>query len=363
MARQMIGKAYSISKEEYYKNCPIIQTEINWYDLPCNKLLQLNKNFQKNFMSFWEKIPYGYKKQKAYSIGLSTAQINCLFRLASNFTVYSLKKIADLQGIQYNDITKHIKNFGRRRVIKHPTFPFAMSSHEGVALRSIISSEGHISNQIGRSVMVRVPEIPMLRKVIKSSQNLFGNFSAEIKKTDKKKTHEIYLPGEIGDVLVMSGLTRGRKSTKNPFIPRDIMNSTLDKKRTYLQWSFAGEMECSHGVIKLTRNVNVSNFLPEEYKRSLTLGANFKKRLPIEILDELVKHPPWLLVGESLLLQDFGIYRKPYLRSLWKHKNGEVSAAWAVTITGKKNISALLYGIGLPLAEKRIKVEEALFLH
>ncbi len=360
MVKHIASESYTITKKEYCKRCPSIKTEINWYDLPSNKLIQLDNGFQKKIMNNWKKLPYGFKKKKAKIIGLTYAQINLLSKLKSNFTVGSLKRLTDTEKISYDTLNSYISGFGRRRVIYSPKFPFRMSSHEGIGFRSIINSEGHISKQIGRSVMVRVPERQMLKDVITFSKTIFGDFSVEIKKTKDKNTYEVFLPGEIGDILVISGLTRGRKSLKNPFVPIDVMNGSLDKKRTYLQWSFAGEMECSNKIIKLTRNVNVSHLLSDVYKRNLKFGANFKNNMPADILKNLSNHPPWLLIGEALLLEDFGINRKPYLRSLWKHKNGEVSAAWAITITNKKEMGILLHHIGLPLFEKRTKVKQTL---
>ena len=272
----------------------------------------------------------------------------------------ALKKIAKMANVSYNTIGKNIISFGRRREIHKPSFPFKMTSLEGASFRLIINSEGHISEQIGRSVMIRVPEIQMLKKSISFSKKLFGQFPIEIKKTKGKNTHEIYLPGEIGDILVTSGLARGRKSIKNLPIPRDILQGSLDIKRAYLQWSLAGEMECTRNsnVLKLTRYVNVSHLLPTHYKKTLNAGANFKKDIPTIMLKKLATYPPQLLIGECFLLKDFGITRYPYIVSLWKYKNGGVSCAWTVSITNKKETSILYHQIGLPLVEKRKKVKK-----
>lgn len=351
-------------KAKYIKKCPKIKTLIHWYDLPKNKIVKLDKKFQKAMlMKIYLNLKYGQKKRLAQRLNLGRSYIKDLFNLKSNFSIGSLKRVCREAKVSLNDLEKHIVEFGRRRVIKNPKFPFNMSSKEGITLRSIINSEGHISKQIGRSVMIRVPEIDMLNEAIKISKKLFGKFDIEIKKTEGKNTNEIYLPGEIGDILVISGLTRGRKSVKNPYIPKDIMLGSLDKKRTYLQWSIAGEMECARNskALKITRYVNVSDIISKKYLKKLKRGAIFKKDISSRIISKLSKKPPNLLSGESLMFKDFGIMRKPYIKCLWKHKNDDLSCAWTIPITNKKEISILYNKINVPLKEKRDKVKKVLF--
>lgn len=352
-----------ISKKAYIKKSPKIKTIIHWYDLPNNKVLILNQEFQKELMKEYASLKYGFKKKITKRLGVSVVQLKLWVDCKSNFSVGSLKKIGKFFKTPFNDIEKNIIGFGRKRIIKNPKFPFDMSSSEGIALRSIINSEGHISKQIGRSVMIRVPEIEMLQLAIKVSKKLFGEFEIEIKKTKDKNTHEIFLPGGIGDILVISGLTRGRKSFHNPYVPRDIMLGSLEKKKIYLQWSLAGEMECTRNskILKITRNVIISNLLGSLFINKLRNGATYKNEIPEEIKLKLSECPPNLLIGEAIMLQSFGIERQPYFVDLWKHKNKEeVSAAWTIPITNKKEITILLYKIGIPLSEKSNKVHNIL---
>ena len=183
-----------LNKKDYSRKCPKIKILIHWYDLPDNKVIKLDKRLQKRILGkICANLKYGQKKILAQKLNLSRSYIKYLLDLKSNFSVGSLKRISKEAKISFNYIEKHIIGFGRKRIIKNPNFPFNMNSDNGIALRSIINSEGHISEQIGRSVMIRVPEIDMLKKAIRISKNLFGEFNVEIKKTKDKNTHEIYL--------------------------------------------------------------------------------------------------------------------------------------------------------------------------
>src|SRR3989344_8760935 len=354
------------NKTEYIKECPKIKTVIHWYDLPENKVIKLNPQFQQKLLhKRYSNLTYGFKKKLAEKLSLTRYHLSLLSQLKSNFSVGSLKRIAKACHIPLRQIERKIIGFGRRRMIINPKFPFHMGSKEGVALRSIINSEGHISKQIGRSVMIRVPEIEMLKKTIKYSKMLLGSFRVSIKKTKDKATHEIFLPGELGDILVLSGLTRGRKSINNPHVPKDITTGSMDKKKVYLQWSLASEMECTKNsrVLKLTRYVNVSNIIELSYLNKIKEGCIYKNGIPKIILDRLSKYPPNLLIGEALMLKDFGIIRNPYIISLWKYKDGGISAAWSLPITNRKKISILYNKIGIPLKEKSEKVKGVLQIY
>lgn len=117
-------------------------------------------------------------------------------------------------------------------------------------------------------------------------------------------------------------------------------------------------MECTRNskVLKLTRYVNVSRLLDTSFANNLNPGTSHKYEIQKIILNKLSKPPPNLLIGETLMFRDFGIIRKPYISWLWKYKNGEVSVAWNIPITNKKEISILYNKIGIPLEEKREKV-------
>jgi len=351
---------------KYIEESPNIKTIIQWYDLPENKVIKLNPKFQKKIINnIYGKLKYGEKKKLAKKLGIGRSHLRLLSNLKSNFSIGSLKKVLTKNKIPLKGIEENIIGFGRKRMINNPKFPINMGSKEGVALRSIINSEGHISKQVGRSVMVRVPEIEMLKKTIKYSKMLLGSFRVSIKKTKDKATHEIFLPGELGDILVLSGLTRGRKSINNPHVPKDITTGSMDKKKVYLQWSLASEMECTKNsrVLKLTRYVNVSNIIELSYLNKIKEGCIYKNGIPKIILDRLSKYPPNLLIGEALMLKDFGIIRNPYIISLWKYKDGGISAAWSLPITNRKEISILYNKIGIPLKEKSEKVKGVLQIY
>jgi hypothetical protein len=313
---------------EYTKNAPNIKTTVHWYDLPERTIIKLDPEFQKDLMSkLFNRKPKMLKRDIANLVGVGRAHLHSYFTLKSNFTVKSLFKIAKLTNIHPNVVEKYILEIGRKKTIKNPKFPFRLDSPSGIALRSIVNSEGHIPEVIGTSMHIRVPEIEMLQKAISFAKDVFGEFDVEIKPTKGKNTNEIFFPSEIAEVLIIGGLTRGRKSNKNPAVPKDIMLGSLEQQKVYLQWSFASEMECSGKVIKLTRNVTVSDILPKPFIKKLKEGVNYKNGIPSNILELLERKPPKLLLGELLLLINFGILRGCRISNLWKAKSGRVSAA------------------------------------
>ncbi|MDO8646896.1 MAG: hypothetical protein Q7R70_00580 [Candidatus Diapherotrites archaeon] len=330
---------------------------VHWYDLPNSTNIRLSKQFQNELIStILGKTPKPKIKNLANLLRISTSQLQLYKCLKSNFSVATLVKICAAFSIDLGMIEKNIIAIGKKNIILDPKLPFMLNSCNAVALRSIINSEGHIPIVKGSTIKIRVAETELLEKSIQYAKTVFGEFNTLIKKTKGKNSFEVYFPTVIGDSLELSGITRGSKILQNTHIPEDIVNGSQQVKRAYLQWSFASEMENSDGIVKLTRHVDVTELLDENYISKLDFGANFNGKIPDNVKALLEKRKPNLLLGELQLLRDFGVYREPRLKLLWKTKRNSVSAAWNFCITNKNDLSILKDEIGLPLKEKQDKL-------
>jgi len=349
-------------KDDYSTQSPKIKATLHWFDLPSRTVIELDKEFQVRILDGALKNLSG-KIKLADFLGISRQQLRYYRIFKSNFTVRTLKRLARAAKISLYDVEKQITKVGRMNPICDPKLPFRLHSKEGVALRSIVNSEGHIPEQIGTSMHIRVPETDMLQMCIDYAKEIFGEFKVEIKKTKDKNTHEIFFPAVVADSLELSGLAFGRKSIKNFPVPKDIMLANKELKRIYLAWSFASEMECSQRIVKLKRYLNVSDILPNDFSKVLPEGMIFKNKIPGSILLLLSAKQHELLLGESILLAEFGIHTTPRITALWKAKNGRVSAVWTITITNRKGIETLRNHIRPPLEEKIEKLDKALSLY
>jgi len=330
---------------------------LHWCDLPERTVIKIDPRFQEYLIkSAFSKVEL--KKELSEILSLNRHQLRLYLTLKSNFSIKSLKKLVIFTKIPVIEVEKHITGIGRKRTkIKNPKLPFKLTTKEGISLRSIVNSEGHIPKVIGTSMHIRVPEMEILENAIKYAKTIFGNFEVEIKKTKNKNTHEIFFPSVIVDSLILAGLKRGRKSIKNPSISQDVMKAKKELQKYYLQWSFACEAECIGKNLEINRYVDVTDILPEFFIRKLNSGATYKKGIPENIQNILIGRPPNLLLGECQLLKNFGILTKPRLAVLWKAKNKRVSAGWALSITNKKSLEIVNKEIGIPLKEKANKLE------
>ena len=91
-----------------------IKKIIHWYDLPYNKVIILNSEFQKKIMKEYHTFRYGLKKKISKKLQISGSHLNLLTKGKSNFSVSSLKKIGKLFNISFNEIEKNIITLGRK---------------------------------------------------------------------------------------------------------------------------------------------------------------------------------------------------------------------------------------------------------
>ena len=330
---------------------------VHWQELPPSTNIHLSKQFQKELMSaILEKTPKPKIKNLTAPLQISRRQVKLYKNLRSNFSVAALMKICESYSIDFGVIEKDIIAIGKKNLLLDPKLPFALNSISAVALRSIINSEGHMPKVRGSTIRIKVAEVELLEKAILYAKAVFGEFNAPIRKTKGKQCFEVYFPTVIGDSLEKSGIPRGSKIKQNNGLPEDVLSGEIAVKRAYLQWSFASEMENCNGIVKLTRHIDVTDLLEEDYISKLAFGANFRSRISKDMRALLAQRRPNLLLGELRLLNSFGINREPRLKLLWKTKRKTVSAAWCFSITNKRELSILKDIIGLPLKEKQDKL-------
>ncbi len=332
-----------------------MKSVVRWYDLPSHTVVKIDQEYQKRLYEIL-KTKFQKRKVVAEKLGMTTLQVMLYDRLASNFSVKSLRKVANLTDTDVDDVESHIIEIGRKRTrIFKPNLPFNVSSPEGVALISIVNSEGHIPKQKGTSMHIRVNEVDMLEKAISYAKCVFGDFAVEIKQTKGKNTSEIFFPSVITDSLEIAGLIRGSKSKKNPGVPQYVLESD-EFCRIYIGWSFACEMEANSFVVKLTRDIDVSDVVPEDYVMACAPGVIFKKKIPPFIYDIVSRKKCNLIEDEAKMLNRFGINKIPTVTNFWKTKDGRLTAAWKIIISDKETIKKLI-SIGIPLKEKEEKLK------
>ena len=323
---------------------------VHWYNLPEQTNIKLREEARSKIMNLLEE-QFGTQKEIANKLNLTTTHLRNYRKATSNFSVRSLKRIANLLKINYEDINSQIIELGRMRTkITNPSLPFNLASLEGAALISIVNSEGHIPLQIGTSMHIRVREKEMLERAISSAKKIFGEFPVEIKKTKSKNTSEIFFPSVIADSLEIAGLVRGSKSKKNPRVP-DYIVSNNELRKIYLGWSFACEMECSHFVVKLTRSIDITDIVSEVYINNFNYGPIFKNKIPKEIMKNVLKRRCNLLEDEIKMLKYLGINKQAHIANLWKTKDNRITAAWKIVISDKETMKKL-HNINIPLEEK-----------
>jgi len=331
---------------------------IHWYDLSDHTVIKIEKDYQIRLLSLL-KSKFMKQKEIAEELGLNRHQINLYNSVASNFSVKTLRKICNLLQISSDEIEPHVTELGRKRTrIVKPNLPFNLASPQGAALISIVNSEGHIPKHIGATMHIRVCEIEMLERAVIFARHVFGEFAVEIRKTKGKNTHEIFFPSVISDSLVLVGLARGSKAKNNPHIPFYIL-SDKELGKIYIGWSFACEMECSGKVIKLTRDIDVTDVIPEEFIQHSNYGVIFKYKIPKNVLNRVLKKKCNLLEGEIKILENFGIYKTSQIANLWKTKDGRITAAWKLVISDKGGMKKLLT-IDIPLEEKVKKINSVI---
>ncbi len=331
----------------------------HWIDLPKRTIIKLESTKTQEILNRLLN-KFGDIKCAAKALRLSRQQIRLYRTGKSAFTVATLSKICKILSIEPVEIETYVLSLGRKLPITNPKLPFNLLTEDGVSLISIFNSEGHIPKVVGTSAHIRVPEYEILKGAIEYARNVFGYFEIPIKRTKGKPTFEIFFPSVIVDCLVMSGLARGRKSISNLGIPPSILNSNNNLIASYLRWSIACEAECCAKVLEINRSVDVTDLLNKKFIENLKHRTTFKGRIPIYIIRILKSRPNRLLADECKMFSRFEINTKPRLANIYKAKDGRVSAAWAVSITNFKDLTKVKVSIGIPIKEKRLKLENML---
>jgi hypothetical protein len=116
-------------------------------------------------------------------------------------------------------------------------------------------------------------------------------------------------------------------------------------------------MECSGKVVKLTRNIDVSDIVPEKYARKFNFGPVFKKDIPPSLIRILSRKKCNLLEDEVKILRNFDVNKETQFANLWKAKDGRISAAWKIVISDRGNMKRL-YNIKIPLKKRAKQLED-----
>jgi transcriptional regulator with XRE-family HTH domain len=299
-----------LTLENYIQQAPEIKTEINWHEVNNKRYVTLKKNFQIELLKR-AIMNAGSQTKLIKFLRKSESQIRRYKKGEFNPTVDTLKRLAEIAKISFEDISKNIVCLGG---ITNPKLPFCMNNIYGIKIRAKILSDGFNTTNLNYNAGYRAGELESHKNLMLSFKKQIGDFHGEYGVTKPyRNAYSTQFPPVFGDILELSGVPRGWKSIKDPFIPKDILLSVTSLQVAYLCEAFTDEgcIEFSNGyrVVSLNRNIvlgNVNKF--KNYTRGLPSekSVSFKK-LPGEFQNKIKGNIPKLILGEYLLLKKLDI--------------------------------------------------------
>jgi len=318
----------------------------HWYDEPSDVRLKLDNSFRLEVLQkALRKSDGAYKLAKV---------LGCCPQTVYNYingvsmTVGFLKKLLTYVDFSFNVAEKHVTELAW---MKKPNIPFEMSTASGAVLLGAFLSDG--SNT--PTPMYKNSEFCMRRKIEKHLRLVFGKNVIVRNDTSTSGVPLINTSHIVNRVLHKFGAVRGRKVKINPPIPDVVWYGEMSVKSSYFRQVFddEGEVNVPTRKVILTRAVEVTRFLPEEFVSKLEIGKFYGVGcIQSEIKCPLYENPPNLLVGESTVLSDLGIMNKLSLRKIILQKSGYVTAVWNLKIAGKENLEKFRASIGFTISSK-----------
>lgn len=308
--------------ENYIKNSPKIKA-VDWFDLPAETHFLL-KEFPKEV------------KQIGKSNFVSSRRLKNFYGndKSLNEKIIGIKKY--MRGNKYLEIN----------------FPINLKTREYVKLYALMVSEGYTRSEFS----IHVPE--------KYFHDIF-----------KKNIHYLVNSNFANEIRV--GLSNGFLRSRAPAkirhlipIPKHLPSMILENKefaREYLRIAFDAEgsailNEKQHKrYIKLSRYVDITNFVEEKLPLQKRIFTNKIKDKYPALFEKIKYYPPKTLLGEYILLKKyFGINSKLRLEAIKKNKTsfraGGTTARWVLFIYAD-NIDVFIKEINFISEEKRKKCE------
>lgn len=299
-------------------------------------------------------------------------------------SVLKLRKILNYLGRGYNFIDNKIEytKKGNQISIKNPNFPISLDVPFGAFLLGMVVSDGciYVDKKARNCIRTKYSsgEKESTDKFIKIINKVYGKTFIQ---KEYIRNCEILKIGSsiIGDSLVKVGAIIGHKAENDGGVPWMIIKGSLELKRNYLQAVFEDEASIysgKSGYIVLTRYKHLKD-LKKSHKKELRKLEKFmicnkfptgheNKRITIrraiekikldDLKDFLLNGASKLLVGESKLLEEFGINNRLWPMALNKTSLGKYSISYTLFISRKKSILKFYKEIGFSLNDKEKKL-------
>lgn len=342
--------------DNYIRYCPAIKTLIHWYNLPTFRKIKIEFESQKEiFSQLLNKFSREYLEK---FIKKSLSQLKDYTKRSRNITIRTLKNALKILGLLLDSISPRIIEISG---IKNPKLPFNLSTPEGAEVRMAFLSDGHNPLNPKKNLKYQAGEIESHKRIIKLCKDLFGEFSLRTEKEGKNK-YQSYFPCVIGDILELSGVIRGSKIKKNPYLPKDILRGDDNIKKFAIRRSFTDEGSCrvASCALYLSRNIDISSSFPDKLKSAFPKEKCIHiNSLPKNLIKLLKNKMCNLLKGELLILKSFGITPVSFRPVKFRiNKSGNVTMTWQMIITERNNLKRYYKKIGFLLKNKNEKLEE-----
>ncbi len=330
--------------EDYVKQTPNVKTTIHWWELYNGHFIKIESSLQKKIFGDALDRCDGSFTLLGKKLGISRRTISSCSKLQRSSNIFTIKKIANYINFPFLEIEKYIINIGKSHF--EPKLPFKLHNIEGAEIRAAFLSDGHIPVGPTISPIYSAFEKELHWRLINLCKKVFGEFNSIPRQGHK--TPQTRFPAPISTALELSGVPRGDKRLSQIFVPRDILLGCKEIKSCYLRRVFDDEGDVGSGekrYVRITRSVGVASFkLDSTIQNQRWTSTN--RQLPYN----------YLLLGELLLLQSFGIDAKMYPEGVYKSKNNKITAKWRINVIQQDRIKLFNDIIGFNLREKQTKL-------
>lgn len=225
-------------------------------------------------------------------------------------------------------LSENIHRMGSKRWLKEiikPKLPFNFKNKEGARVISAILHDGGIS-KVGQP-HYRNNDEKLKREVVSSFGSVFGQMPVSVKGT------ALFFPKVIGQILTkLDGIEKGKKTHKNPGIPKFIFSMSNEIKSIFLAQAFDDDGGVDGSVISIGFNI-----------------------------DSTLNKIPNLLLDNKKLLEDLNIIpNKITLQKKFKTKKREKRSRYIFTITGRENLEKFYNKIPILISYKKEKLRNRL---
>lgn len=331
---------------EYRGLCPKTEYLVNWWQLYPSHSVKLEPTYQREMLSDAISMSLTYT-ELARRTGLHRKALPALYRLKRNPSIYQLSRLVHFLGREPDELNDKITEIAG---IRNPKLPFNLDNPNGSEIIGAFLSDGHLPGIAYKNPMYCALEEELHLRLISACREVFGDFQTEVRQGHKSLLTRFPCP--IGTALEMAGVPRGDKRRKNPFLPLHIIDGSEEVKSSYLRRVFDDEGDVcfsSKKAIRLTRSTDAGDIYN---------SLNLEKRKWLYG----IKDTPYnnLILGEYLLLREFGINAKLYREGIYRSLNGRTTVKWRIQVAQQDNLKLFAEKISFNHSIKKDKLAKVI---